>query len=147
MIVTFSRYCPIFTVVKRRERCSRSMGPASRLDGDHREVSLQRRLRHPVPRPEAGLCRRGAGQQQGQLHRALQAAKRGEFSAPTSFEMKSSAPNSLGKLVACPSSCLPFACKITTHHCNFCSMYSSYRMQGYLSYSLPPPKKQSSPSE
>ena len=52
------------------------MGPASRLYGDHREVALQRRLRHPVPRPEAGLCRRGAGQQQGQLHRALQAAER-----------------------------------------------------------------------
>ena len=73
------------------------MGPASRLDGDHREVALQRRLRHPVPRPEAGLCRRGAGQQQGQLHRALQAATRGELSAPTSFEMKKFSTGQFGK--------------------------------------------------
>ena len=52
----------------------RSMGAEGRLDGDHGEVALQRGLSHPVSGPQAGLGRRGAGQQQGQLHRALQAA-------------------------------------------------------------------------
>ena len=42
------------------------MGPARRLDGDHGEVALQRRLGHPLPRAQARLSRRGAGQ----LHRA-----------------------------------------------------------------------------
>ena len=73
------------------------MGPASRLYGDHREVALQRRLRHPLPRTQARLGRRGAGQQQGQLHRALQAAKRGELSAPTSFERKKFSTEQFGK--------------------------------------------------
>ena len=50
------------------------MGAAGRLDGDHGKVALQRGLGHPVSGPQAGLGRRGAGQQQGQLHRALQAA-------------------------------------------------------------------------